>query len=170
MKNQDIPSSISDIQVIKVKGPWNSKSGGLLNVGFALPREALTAFLDYDNPEFTAIKERSGVDIHGLRLYTVKKIPKGSIGAKEWHKARSECVSVLAGKALWQCVDLHGKKREFVLDDSISVIVPPCILHTYQALEDDTHIQVICNTLFNPEEPSTHDTYSYESFYDAIRS
>jgi dTDP-4-dehydrorhamnose 3,5-epimerase-like enzyme len=151
--------SIDDVQVIDSRGPWQSKSGGQLNVHFALPREALEAFLDYDNPEFSIVESRSGHDIRGLRHYAVSDIPAGSIGGKEYHRARTEYVRAAAGSAIWQCVDIAGREREFQLDGTRGVIVPPYITHTYQALEDNTSLEVFCNTLFVPDEPLTHDTF-----------
>ena len=158
--------TVDDIQQIESRGPWKSKSGGDLNVMLALPQEQLNVFLNFENPEFDYIQEASGENIRGLRSYTVSDIPRESVGGKEWHRARTEYVSALAGAALWQCVDLAGKEREFTLDGKSSVIVPPGILHTFVGLEDRTALQVICNTLFVPEDPLTHDTYSRESFYD----
>lgn len=36
--------TVADIQVIQTRGPWQSKSGGILEVQFALPQEAAQAF------------------------------------------------------------------------------------------------------------------------------
>lgn len=166
MKNIELPTSnVEDIRLIETTGPWNAKSGGLLEVQFALDREATIAFLDYDNPEFDRVKEESGIDIRGSRSYTVRDIPEGSVGGNEWHKARTEYVSALAGRAVWECVDSSGQRREFELDGTNAIIQPPGILHTYRGLEDGTRLQVFCNTLYPPNEPSTHDTYSRDSFY-----
>jgi hypothetical protein len=163
--NEFIPRyGVSDIRLIESRGPWDTKSGGKLNVLFALSRAELDAFLDAENPEFDIVQSSSGYDIRGLRSYSVSEIPNGSIGANEWHRARTECVIALSGRALWHCVDLAGDERNFTLDGSNAVITPPGILHTYTALEDDTRLQVICNTLFIPDEPSTHDTYPKDTF------
>lgn len=162
-------NTVNDINHVTERGPWKSKSGGDLTVQLALPREAALAFFDDSNPAFDTIEDESGYDIRGLRTYTVSHIPEGSIGGKEWHVARTEYVQALAGSALWQCVDFQGSEREFVLDGTSAVIMPPGILHTYEALEDDTRLQVICNTLFIPEDPKTHDTFSQESFEDILR-
>jgi hypothetical protein len=160
-------STVGNLQVITRKGTWETKSGGILSVMFALSQDELMQFLDYGNPEFDEILRSSGHDIRGLRSYSVRGIPKGSIGANEWHRARTECVIALAGSAMWRCIDLQGQEREVVLDSTNAVITPPDILHTYQALEDGTSLQVICNTLFIPDDPSTHDSYSKAQF-DAL--
>jgi len=152
--------SIRDIQVVKTAGPWQSKSGGDLSVIFKLPRQDLENFMDYDNPAFDEVSE----DIRGLRMYTVEDIPTGSVGGKEWHKIRTEFITCLGGAAVLECVDLNGDERKFVLDGRNGVIVPPRILHTYEALEDNTSLLVVANTLFIPEKPETHDTYPVESF------
>lgn len=167
MKNIELPTStVNDVQVVETRGPWHSKSGGILEVQVALDKDAAMAFLDYDNPEFDRVEQESGVNIRGFRSYTVSDIPKGSVGGKEWHVARTEYVTALSGLAIWECVDFSGQKREIELDGTNAVIQPPGILHTYRALQDDTRLQVICNTLFVPDDPSTHDTYSRDAFYE----
>lgn len=158
--------TVNDIQEITARGPWTSKSGGELNVAFALPQEQLKAFLDFENPEFDYVEKVSGHNIRGLRSYMVSDIPEESVGGKEWHRARSEYIGALAGSALWQFVDFAGNEREFVTDRKTSVIIPPGILHTYTGLEEGTALQIIANTLFVPEDPLTHDTFSQESFHE----
>jgi hypothetical protein len=161
MRKFEGTKTVDDIEVIKTRGPWQTKSGGELNVLFALGGQRLREFLDFDNPEFDEIPG----DMRGLRSYTVTGIPEGSIGGTEWHRARTEYIRACGGSALWQCVDLAGGEREFELDGETAVAMPPGILHTYRALEDNTGLQVVANTLFVPEDPRTHDTYSLESFY-----
>ena len=157
--------TVDDIIVVNIRGPWITKSGGELNVLFALPQDQLEQFLDFDNPEFNTFS----TNVRGLRSYIVSNISKGSIGAMEWHKARTEYLGALDGEALLECVDLNGGTRQFILDSSTSVIVPCSILHTYTALKDNTRLQVIANTLFDPEDETTHDSYTLESFYDQVR-
>lgn len=156
---------VDSIQTHETRGPWRSKSGGNLDVMCAMSRKALSRFLDFDNPDFETLPH----DIRGLRLYTVSDIPAGAIGGAEWHKIRTELVTALSGRAILQCVDLQGAQRDFTLDGRVSVIIPPSILHTYQALEDNTRLQVVANTLFIPEEPSTHDTFSKETFLQLMQ-
>jgi len=156
--------TVDDIQEIPTGGPWDSKSGGTLDVLFAFSHDQITKFLDFDNPEFEEAKRISGVDIRGLRSYTVRNIPKGSVGANEWHRARTEYVRVLSGSAVWECLDFKGNKKQVVLSSRNGVISPPGLLHTYRALEDGTALQVICNTLFVPEDPLTHDSFSADTF------
>ena len=112
--------------------------------------------------------KETGYNIKGLRSYTVSNIPKGSIGGKEWHKARSEYLYVPSGSATVQCIDLAGDEKTFTVTSKQAIIIPPGILHTYTALEDNTKLQVICNTLFIPNEPGTHDSFLPDEFYKLI--
>lgn len=154
--------TVDEIKVLKIRGPWASKSGGNLNVLFNLPQDELEAFLDYQNPEF----DKMPGNMRGFRSYKVSEVPKDSIGAKECHLARNELVFAAKGSFTWKCVDLLGGEREFTLDGNTAVLTPFGLFHVYQALEDDSTIQVICNTGFDPENPATHDSYSEAEFYE----
>ncbi len=169
MKTLPRVSTVDDIRIIETRGPWPSKSGGFLNVLFQLGREDLEFFLGFDNPAFTEVEEATGVDIRGLRIYGVKDIPAGSVGANEMHFARNELVSAIAGCALWTCEDLDGNKRTITLDAKTSVISPAGLFHTYRATEDGTRLQVVCNTLFNPDDPRTQDSHGEERFRELQR-
>ena len=46
--------TVDDIKVVEARGPWVTKSGGELNVSFALGASELAAFLDVENPEFAS--------------------------------------------------------------------------------------------------------------------
>lgn len=156
--------SVNDVAQIKAQGPWHSKSGGVLKVLFALPQLETERFLGYDNPEFERIAVEHGRNIRGLRSYTVSNIAKGSIGGKEWHKARSEYLFAPKGSADVECTDVYGNKATFHVTATEAIIIPPMIFHTYTATDKDTSLQVICNTLFIPEKPETYDTFSHEEF------
>lgn len=155
---------VADVRVIETKGPWESKSGGHLNVRLAIPHEEFMAITSYDNAAIDAIKAESGFDIRGFRVYTVSDIPLGAEGANEWHRVRTEIVTVNRGSILWTCIDSSGEEREFEIDENVAVITPPGILHRYRSLAEGTQIQVMCNTLFFPDSPSTHDTFGPEPF------
>lgn len=161
MKRPSRLHTVGEVRSIDVRGPWATKSGGELQVLFSLPVTALEAFLDFDNSAFSDFSQ----DVRGLRSYVVKGINKGGIGAKEVHLARTELVTALNGRASWVCSDLLGNEKSFTLDGTNVLIVPPGILHTYESLEDNTRLQVIANTLFIPEDSSTHDSYPAEEFY-----
>lgn len=143
---------------------WKTKSEGELEVLFGFSSEELAVFLDIENPAFDELP----VDIRGLRSYTVSRLKKGAKGAMEWHKARTEYVYVVSGSIRWTCQDIDGNEKEVIIDRHAAVMTPPTIMHTYEALEDDTTIQVIANTLFMPDRPETHDSYSLEDFRERM--
>lgn len=103
-------------------------------------------------------------DIRGLRSYSVRGLPKDKIGGTEFHRIREELVFGLEGRVLWKCEDIYGGRREFELSSQKGVWVPPFVLHTYHTLEENSGLLVLANTLFNPDDPRTHDTYSREEF------
>ena len=155
-------STVKNIQIIlKPSGPWDTKSGGTLNVLFAMPLVTVRdRFLHYENDEL----DRVPSDIRGLRAYTISDLPNGRIGVTEWHRIREEMVFALEGSVRWMCEDLFGDKREYVLIAGVGVWMPPFILHTYEVKEEGSGLLVIANTLFIPNDPRTHDTYSMETF------
>lgn len=92
-------------------------------------------------------------------------IKKSKIGAHEWHKIRCEIVSVIKGKVLWKLQDTQGGKIEHILDQTNnSLLIPPYLMHTYEALEDDSEILVVANTIFIVNDKTTHDTYPESGF------
>jgi len=153
--------TVNDVQIIKTRGPWNTKSGGKLNVVFAIPLATVQdRFLHYEAAELRRVPG----DIRGLRAYTVHDLPNGRIGGTEWHRIREEMVFALEGSVRWVCEDLLGGKKDLLLDPSVGVWMPPFILHTYEAKEERSGLFIVANTLFVPDDPRTHDTYSMETF------
>jgi dTDP-4-dehydrorhamnose 3,5-epimerase-like enzyme len=153
--------TVDDVKIIDRKGPWNTKSGGELNVLFGIDyTEIQTNFFSYGKDELAAIPK----DVRGLRSYIVNGLPKGSIGANEWHKLRQELVFAISGSVSWTCEDAYGRKKVVTLDDKHGIWVPPHILHTYEALATNASLLVVANTLFFPEDPSTHDSYNANDF------
>lgn len=156
-------ATVDDVQILEFRGPWQAKSGGELDVLFALPYDVLQSkYFHYDDEELKDIPE----DVRGLRAYRVRNLEAGKIGANEWHRLRHELVFAAVGSIRWTCEDLYGNKKEFVLNQNQGVWTPPFVLHTYEALEDNSCVQVIANTLFNPEDPRTHDTFSADKFHE----
>lgn len=154
-------ATISDIKLFSIRGPWKSKSGGNLSVAFTLTDIELTSrYFRYGAAEVAKIPE----EIRGLRIYTVRDIPQDAIGGTEFHRIREEIVFGLEGNLEWICEDLNGEVKTFNIDINHGVWMPPFILHTYKSLEKDSGILVVANTLFNPQNPDTHDTYPKESF------
>ena len=152
-------SSVNDIVVIECPGYWQTKSGGILDVLFKMDYDFVMKFLEYESLELTKLPH-----LRGLRSYTVHDVAKDSIGAKEWHKARNEIVFALSGTFRWTCEDIYGEKKEFILDGSNAIFTPHGLMHTYIALADQSAIGVLANTLFDPQDNSTQDTYSIEAF------
>lgn len=160
MKRNDVPT-VEDIRVVETCGPWETKSGGQLEVLFALSlNEVWVKCFGYRDEELDRIPK----DIRGLRAYIVRGLPEGGIGGKEFHRIREELVFVLAGSMLWVCEDLFGGRKEFILDPSVGIWMPPFIMHTCTVLEEDSVFLIVANTLFDPDDPRTHDTYSREAF------
>ena len=144
-------------------GPWSSKSGGSLEVIYssALALPAMMAeFFDYSLEELALVQ----TDIRGFRLYTVTGIPKGGVGGREFHRLRHELFFTLSGALQVCCEDMMGGRLEWVMPARHGVHIKPTILHTVTALEPDTDFLVVANTLFDPEDPRTHDCYSEVEF------
>lgn len=155
--------TIEDVKEINGRGPWSTKSDGQLTVLFTLPFNQLAGrFLHYDVSELGKIPPE--FDIRGLRIYSVQNVPAGNIGGTEFHRIREEIVFCLEGRMIWTCEDLRGETRSFRLKPGMGVWAPPYILHTYEAMEEGSIFLVLCNTLFDPADPRTHDSYSAEEF------
>jgi oxalate decarboxylase/phosphoglucose isomerase-like protein (cupin superfamily) len=153
--------TVSDIRTVSRRGPWQTKSGGELGVFFGIPfNEINDVFFNYEVSELNNLQR----DIRGLRAYEVRDIPKGNLGANEWHRIRNELVFALDGKIRWSCEDVYGDNIEFVLNKEMGIWTPPYILHTYEVLDNKGGILVIANTLFFPDDASSHDTYSLDAF------
>jgi hypothetical protein len=160
-------ASVSDIKGIDSKGPWETKSGGALSVLFNIPLDILrSTFFNYDEKELALIPE----DVRGIRSYKVDNIPKHAIGANEWHKLRHELVFIIKGSVRWTCEDIQGNKLVSNLHPGKGIWVQPYILHTYESLSDSACLLVIANTLFMPDKPETHDTYSAALFTELQES
>ena len=158
-------SDVRDLSGLTIPGRFKSKSGGTLEVAFAMPEDLAREFFSAD-PKELAISTKMRL---GFREYVVRSLPKGSIGGTEFHRIRQEIVFGLEGKTRWICEDLFGNRREFMLEAHTGLWQPPFLLHTYEVLEDNSGIAVIANTLFDPNDQKTFDTYSRELFLDLQR-
>jgi dTDP-4-dehydrorhamnose 3,5-epimerase-like enzyme len=153
--------TIRDVREIKGRGPWGTKSGGKLDVLLSLPLSDLRSrYFSYRSEEL----EKVPADIRGLRVYMVHDLPLGRIGGTEYHRVREEAVLALNGSVRWTCEDLSGGKSVVTLQLGAGIWMPPFMLHTYEVLEEGSALLVVANTLFIPEDPRTHDTYSIEEF------
>lgn len=158
-KPSNKPACVHDILEIASKGPWKTKSDAELIVLFALPYDDLLGYIKYDESELRQIPE----DIRGLRSYSVRGLKNGSMGGMEFHRIRKELLFGLEGLIDVECEDVYRNKRNFRLDSQKGIYIPPFILHTYETIED-AGLLVIANTLFNPDDSRTHDTYPQEVF------
>ena len=59
--------------------------------------------------------------------------------------------------------DVYGNIRMFKLDPKTGLYIPPFMQHSF-GFPKDSSFMVVANTLFNPQDPTTHDTYSYAAF------
>ena len=154
-------SEVVEFRQTNTRDLFKTKSGGTLAVLFALPFDLVKNFFDYDHDELAKIPE----DIRGLRSYRVEGLPAGQIGGTEFHRIRQEIVFGLGGRVRWECRDLFGEIREFILTPENGLYMPPTILHTYHVEEGGSGLGIICNTLFPlPADEATNDTYSQEKF------
>lgn len=153
-------SSIEKVRVVDQRGPWKTKSGGELTVVGSWDFGQAEELLSYPADELAKLPR----DIRGLRIYSVAHLPLGRTGASEFHRVRQETVFVMKGQVKWTCEDISGKTREIDLTAQQGVYNPPYILHTYTVLEEDSHLVVLANTTFDPDDPNTHDTFPVEEF------
>lgn len=162
------------------RGPWKSKSGGLLRVLFAVsPADAQTVLSGLGKYAFPISTTRiTGIrasdeekaylpadfDIDGFRGYTVTEMPVGGIGGKEFHRIRHEIIFGFDGKVNMKVEDLAGAVKSFELNEEIGVYMPPFMMHTVESMTDKSGILVFCNTMLDPNRRNTYDTYSREAF------
>lgn len=151
---------VTDIETFPVRGPWPTKSGGALDVLCAMPLAEVQRYLAYDYAELAHVP----TDLRGLRLYHVRDLPSGRVGGTEFHRIRIEIAIGLVGSERWECEDLSGATRRFDLTPETGLRIPPFIMHTYTVGEQGSGHLVITNTLFDPDDPRTHDTYSLATF------
>lgn len=154
--------NIKDIRTLHTKGPWMTKSNAELSVIFAFPLSQTQKLLDYDREELAYLP--SEFNIKGLRCYSVRGLKNKSVGGTEFHRIRQEILFGLEGAIDFEFEDIFGSKRNVTIDKKTGVYLPPFILHTYESRQDNSGLLVFCNTLFNPEDKRTHDTYSKEVF------
>jgi WxcM-like protein len=154
------PSTVEDIREIRMAGPWPSKSGGLLFVPFALSHAQTMDLFDYDRAEL----DRLPRDIRGLRMFVLEHIPAAGVGGGEFHRIRVEIAFTIKGIFRWTCEDVYGGRKVLVSSRDSILRFPPFILHTLESVEHGGAIVVIANTLYDVNDPCTHDTYPASEF------
>lgn len=154
------PSSVEDIRVVPVAGPWRSKSGGMVTVPFVLPHAEMLQFFSHDPAELACIP----ADISGLRIFTLDNVPRGGIGGREFHRLRTEVAITTKGRVRWNFEDVYGGEKEVVPELGCALLIPPFILHRMEGEAPESSVLVLANTLFVPEDRRTHDGYPDELF------
>lgn len=152
-------ATVSDMYAIEPGQTFTSKSGGTLTVPFKMSPEAMARFLQQDSDETIGLP-----DIRGFRIYKVSGIKKGAIGGIHFHRIRTQILTASKGSFRWECEDVYGDTRTFELQEGYGIYMPPYIFDRYTALEEDSEVTVICNTLFNPDDERTHDTFDEPAF------
>lgn len=152
--------SVADVQQLDWEGPGKSKSGGDL---WRLCQFPITfvqeTFLNYDPEELKQIS----VDIRGLRVYQVKGFKKDKPAGFEFHRVRKELFFPLEGRLEMTCEDVYGGKKIMTLEPGIGCYIPNFLLHCFKCKTNGSFL-VIANTLFDPNDKRTHDTYSIAKF------
>lgn len=157
--------TVADVLVVDGSRYWTTKSQAQLYVHLRIPHDVNVAtFQAYDTDELAAIANAGGQDIRGIRTYAVNEIHPGQKGGTEFHRIREEIITCTSGLLQWTVNDLAGGERAFDLKPGQSVWMPPFIMHTYKALEVNTCLAVLCNTLFHPDDKRTHDTYGIDDW------
>jgi hypothetical protein len=151
-------STVESVGEVRVKGPWKTKSNALLRMLFAFSQDELPLLFQYDEAEVKRLPK----DVRGLRIYHIRDLKRGSEGAKEFHRIRTEIMLALRGEFKAVCRDLHGNEKTFRLKES-GIVVPPYIWHKYVTVEDG-ELLVVANTIFDPDDPETHDSYPEDVF------
>lgn len=150
------------------RGPWKTKSEGTLNVTLALPREVWPwiqrDFPNYDSMELARIGNGLAFDVRGFRVYTVEGLPAGAVGGTEFHRIRKEIIITSQGDVEWEFEDLTGVTHELHMPAGRAFYMPAFIRHTYTVTEEGSGLVVVCNTLFDPDDPRSHDTYNDAQF------
>lgn len=158
--------TLKDVRLLTSRGPWKTKSGGELIQRLQLDwTETQRRVFRY--PSFAPGTEP---DIRGLRIYTVMGIPRGSVGAREFHRHRTEIVFPASGTFRWACTDTFGEREDYQLDQRRAILVPPYILHEYESLEDGGGLVVLATTTFDPDDRRTHDSFPVQEFEALVRS
>jgi len=97
--------------------------------------------------------------------YRVRGIPKGGIGAREFHKRRSEIITAEEGSFELLVEDVWGRKKTVALPNAATYgIIGPYVLHTYVALSNNAALHVVANTLYDRKRPATYDSYPESEF------
>lgn len=172
---------VKDCRVYQVKGDWNSKSGGNLQVFCRIPWHEFKQFYQPLDPKIKELQayldyHAPGIAMRQFRVYEVKNIPlyeeknlKSGIGGKEIHVHREELMIAVDGIISMELEDFWGEKNTVILKAGDFLWVRPFIKHSYQCLEAGSRLVVIANTalvpdLRVPDYPYTQGNPTYDTF------
>lgn len=137
---------VEDVKKIEVVGIWPSKSGGELVLLFDQKFDDVNReFFQWEQTKVGDDQE----DIRGLRIYMVRGIPAGTVGANEYQEVRREKIWTIKGKICWTFEDLYGGKAEVVTEAGQGIEVPPYVMHSYTALEGGSDLFIVANGSFS---------------------
>lgn len=155
------PVTVNDVVVYRSdQGPWPTKSGGRMHVILAFPKAILEKMIHVDEHEL----QRTPKVQLGIRAFHTKGIAEGTVGGKHFHRIKQEVISLSSGKVEFLMEDVYGDIRKIVLDQHTrALLIPPFVMHTYTAL-DQSELIGVSNTLYDHEDPETHDTYLQDVF------
>ena len=156
-----LPCTVDDAIVYDSNlGPWNTKSGGRLDVLFALDEKILNRMLQVDPHELSLAPALR----LGIRAFHSSGLAAGSVGGEHFHRIKDEIIAFTKGSAEYILEDLYGGKRKLQIGDHArGLYIPPFIMHTYTIIEAAELIGV-SNTLYDPDDPTTHDTFDGVAF------
>jgi len=189
---KNYPCSVSNAISYDCDGPYKTKIGAELYVGWVLPKESspnsedrnstalptgmtLEKFLRTDPSEIKMLMDyvreshpNFDLDFSGDRLYFQPKMPVSNNPAgNEFHRIRREIIIPLSGKLQVELEDVYGTKRNEDLTCGRGLVIPPFIVHTFY-IEEPSSVLFRANTLFmvnqGKERIAIPDTYSREIF------
>lgn len=150
-----ITASVADVVEIELKDQFTMESGAEQSILCALPYHMVQRLFKYNENELLRLPE----DIRGLRSYRINGIQEGKSEGGKFHRIGTELVFVLKGAIKMTCKDIEGSASTYILNQEKGILIPPYILHSYLVIED-SDLLVISNTISNPDDPKSNDTYT----------
>lgn len=136
-----------------------------MHVILAFPKDILHRMINVDPHELALVPELE----LGLRAFHTKGIASGTVAGKHFHRIKQEVIALSSGKAEFLLEDVYGGTMTITLDREIrALLIPPFVMHTDTAIEESELVGV-SNTLYDHDNPATHDTYLQETF-DAFKN
>ncbi len=155
------PHSVNDAVVYDSnRGPWPTRSDGLLSVMFALDQDTLTHIMQPDPHELSLVPNLR----LGVRIFHLSNLAPGRIGGQHFHRVKEEIIVLTEGSVEYLLEDVYGGQRVVLMDGlTRGLYIPSFIRHTY-TVRDSAKLLGVSNTLYDPEDKSTYDTFGDETF------